>query len=467
MGIWRASIERNELWIVSWLVIRGYDEDLTLVISNSNRWSGVQRTNLRKSCANAAFFIASDRVSRFLPSAAASIVFLIQIFAGFWKTLATLSDTYQKSNPVSAGLNRAPHNIAFGTLFFWLPFVVLLTALVGGSQTSHMIPRVLENFRESFEQSHSKPRDDHPNSTHEENSASVSVSTAVLSQSLGKYETDSFPDISSELYRRWNYGGIPVWQIRKFEDLRAPRDEGPSHLLFAIIGMTLSLLLVTIPTGCAMAVSWLTPTEGFGCRAITQLSFLIMWVVSAMVDWILFLWAHTLPATHQAEGEATISSRERYMRIYQITFMKDTFFTAGTIVTLTWTALGVFNKCECWCKWPSSSGFISFPQDEFIFRIIEDSLRTLFPIVVTCALGSQLIIFLGVWVYFRDGYRVLKQQDIDSVLKSKPSTLTKVQRRFEQLGYAQRTNTEVGLTNSRSLDTGDTTEEYPLIERTV
>ena len=378
----------------------------------------------RERCQRAAFLIASDRVSRFLPSTAASLVFLIQISAGFWKTLSAISDTYDGTNPVSAGLNRAPHNIAFGTLFFWLPFVVLLTAFVGGSQTSHLIPRVLEDFRHDLERSQIPPQSLPGGSRSQDETRSPQFGSD--SEAPGTHEAESFPDLSTEMDKRWSCGGLPVWQVEKFRDFTKSM-YGKSHRPFAWLGIALALTVVAIPTGCAMAVSWLTPTEGFGCRALTQASFLAMWILNAFCDWILFLCARR--PRYQDNDEGRTQTASHYLTIYWITFAKDLCCLALTIYTLTWTSLGVFNRCDCWCKWPRSSGYISFLQDDFIFHMIKERLRKTFPIIIACAIFSQLVIFAGVSWIFRAGYRVLKQRDIDSVLESRTSFWRRLRRR--------------------------------------
>jgi hypothetical protein len=54
-----------------------------------------------------------------------------------------------------------------------------------------------------------------------------------------------------------------------------------------MLGISLCAL-VAIPVGAAMWVSWRTPTDGFGCRAVTKLCFLLFWLASFVAD--LFLW---------------------------------------------------------------------------------------------------------------------------------------------------------------------------------
>ena len=423
------------------------------------RWTGIERTDFRKMCQDTAFFIASDRVSRFLPSVASGGVFVVQITSAFWKTLNALGDTYDASNPVSAGLNRAPHNIAFGILFFWLPFAVLLTALVGGSQTSHLIPRVLQDFRSNFER-HRVIGESATRTAEPEVECTLSGTEAPAtgtearphpsrainpSTELHDNEKKSFPDISSGLYERWKWGGLPVWQVEKFKDFWKPAENTPDHRLFAIFAMLLSFSIVAIPATCAVLVSWLTPTQGFECRQMTQLAFLVMWTVNAMVDWTLF--RYTSPSTALRSASASTANRDSqsssnvethairapYTSIYWMTLVKDLIFTAGTIATLTFSALGMYNQCNCWSNWSFSTRYISFLQDDFIFHMIKHRLGKTFPIIAGCALASEAVLFILIWCYFLKGWRVLKQSDIDSALASRDSRWKRLLRMMKRV----------------------------------
>ena len=365
--------------------------------SNSERWPSVaHRSALRDQCARTAFFVSSDRVSRVLPSAISTLVFFIQIFAGFWKTLDNIGDTFDPTNAVSRGLNRAPHNIAFGALFFWLPLAVLMTALVGGSQTAQLMPRVLESFRHAIvtAQDHQE-KHDHP-----------------LDPEI---EIEKLPKIlPTQSHKRWSHGGLPVWQLAKFADRR-----DPGHRGFHVMGLSVAFLAVAIPTGCAIAISWLTPTEGFSCRSLTQLAFLIMWICSLGVDFFIYAWLSAWGCNFSRSIQK-LPTLERSERAYFITLAKDSFFFTVTVLILTGSALGMFNSCNCWSRWfpLGSTGYISFPQEDYIFRLVKRRLSTIFVYIVVLALASQVLIYGAARYYFRKGHRVLKQRDIDEILES-------------------------------------------------
>lgn len=287
-----------------------------------------------------------------------------------------------------------------------------MTAFVGGSQTSHLVPRVLGRFRCGVQQSR--------------------LGQDVQAPPDPTFEIADFPDLDNISDKRWARGGLPVWQTAKFKKVhkRAAQAEGqqndiqekrPSRIYCLLISIT----IVAIPTGCAMAVSWLTPTEGLGCRAVTQLGFFGSWILSVVMDWAIFA------LFSGNEGDDSTQESPRLMSrkikgpeiIFWLTFAKDFMLTCGTIILLTFTALGVFNNCNCWCKWTlgslvsSKARYLSFPQQPYIFSTITYQLRHTFPIIVGFALLSQIILFVVIAIYFNEGYRVLKQRDIDAALK--------------------------------------------------
>lgn len=413
-------------------------------------WQSIaHRTVLRDECVRTAFLVSSDRVSRILPSAISTLVFLVQISAGFWKILVNLGDTYDDTNPVSNGLNRAPHNIAFGALFFWLPLAVLMTALVGGSQTRYLMPRVLESFRHAVDMMQADTIA-HPLAiapecellqeggimqegeiaqdeiAQEEEAAQEDEGELGQTTLMGRptsSESDSGIErlrhiSSAQRHKRWSHGGLPVWQPAKWADMRDRKHRG-----FWFLGLGMALLAVMIPTGCAMALSALTPTEGFGCRNMAQLAFLLMWLLSLGVDGLLY-WLTTF-GCDLSRSEQILPKPEWSKRAYVITFVKDTLFVMSTVVVLTGSATGIFNSCGCWSKWfpRGETRYISFPQEDYIFTMIKNRLSWTFPIIVVGALASQVIIYIAVRFYFRKGHRVLKQRDIYKLLKSADSRM--------------------------------------------
>lgn len=313
-------------------------------------------------------------MARILPSFVATLAFFTQLFAGFWKTLDNL-DVRPRGD-----LNRTPHNIAFGALYFWLPFAVLTTAIVGGAQTENSVPRILNHLRDDTNKVYSEWRGP-----------------------LEERET-TFPKLEFFMAKRRIAGGLPTWQPDKFQDW------SNGHSKFFLASLALSVLIVSIPTIAAIWVSWRTPTEGFGCRSLTQTGFFVFWFISYIIDWLL-----TMVIRESSAGPGAV----RGQQIYWITFAKDLCLTTGAITMLTYTSIGIFNNCNCWTKWfPDHSGsqrYLSFPQEQLVFDTIKRRLQYEFRTVTTVALGIELFIFFLVWVYFLRGRRVLKQRDMELV----------------------------------------------------
>lgn len=312
----------------------------------------------------------------------ATLVFFAQLFAAFWKTLDQVGDHPKIDNPFSLNVNHAPHNIAFGALYFWLPFAVLSTAIVGGAQTQNSVPRILNRLKEDTEE----------------------IFGANRGPAQGGRSSVSFPLLKFSMPERRVSGGLPTWQPDKFDDWTSENHMG---IKFFFFGFLMSTTIATIPAIAAIWVSWRTPTEGFGCRSVTQASFLLSWLLNVTSDWIL--------------SKCTLRSKApRGQRIYWITFAKDFLLTSGAIIALTSSAVGVFNSCNCWTQWfPAQSGgqrHLSFPEEQFVFDTIRRRLKYEFAIVTTVALGLELFIFVLVRLYFRRGSSVLSQRDLEDIV---------------------------------------------------
>lgn len=153
-------------------------------------------------------------------------------------------------------MNRVPHNIAFGALYFWLPFAVLSTAIVGGAQTQNSVPRILNHLTEEI----------------------------IRTNQEATKEERAFPLLKFSMPERRVSGGLPTWQPDKFNDWTSNNHKGVNFFLF---GFLLSATIAAIPTIAAIWVSWRTPAEGFWCRSVTQVSFFVSWLLNVTSDWIL------------------------------------------------------------------------------------------------------------------------------------------------------------------------------------
>lgn len=366
-------------------------------------------------------------------------MFFVQVFAGFWKTLNTVGDSYDGANPEARGLNEAPHNIAFGTLFFWLPFAVLATAYVGGAQTENSVPRILGRLRRDAKDIHASAK----RAASRSGMASSSVPATDHSQTnLLLTDAPEFPRLEYSMHERWSQGGLPTWQPDKFKDC-------VTHPWFFLSSVSLSIIIVIVPTIAAVWVSWRTPTEGFGCRATAQASFFVSWLLNHFLDWLL-CYSIAFKTTQE------LGFWRKY-GVFWATFVKDALLTAGTITMLAYTAVGVFNSCGCWSNWfpDFEKRYISFPQEPFVFHVIKHRLSTEYPAVIASALLIELIVFTIVTRLFHTGHQVLKQQDIDKVLASE-GWWTKLKRKMAALMQSSRANGKrVAISPPSRTDTGE------------
>ncbi|MCJ1398986.1 hypothetical protein MMC11_002188 [Xylographa trunciseda] len=374
------------------LIINAYDDWHFMELAKTSirrgfrreLWSIEQRKNFRSSCNAAASLLAADRVAKFLPSVITSIVFFAQIAASFWKTLYNIGEFPDPSNPETVNLNRVPHNIAFGVLYFWLPFVIILTAFVGGPQTENSVPRILNIFRGDAIQIFQRDRTG-------KDYSSKDIKLKYLSYSL--------PERKQRL---------STWHLDKFKDWNS------THAKFAIFGVVFSFIIVTIPAVAAVELSWRTPSEGFGCRVMTEILFWVSWNLRFLIDLTLVkIFREKNTSRDRADGD---HGNARSMKIYKISWCLDFALVSGGIVVMTFVSIGLFNDCSCWSQWLTAHGdrYLSFPQEQYVFDTLRDRLTREFPIVVGGALALEAVLFVIMAVVFWKGYRVLRQDDIDT-----------------------------------------------------
>lgn len=99
--------------------------------------------------------------------------------------------------------------------------------------------------------------------------------------------------------------------------------------------------------------------------------------------------------------------------------MKDLLLCAGVVASFTLESIGIFNSCNCWTEWWSRGEprYISFPQDQYVFDTLKRRMKIEFPATVASLLGFELLVFAILAAVLWDGHRVLKQRDLDAVLR--------------------------------------------------
>ena len=323
-------------------------------------------------------------MAKFLPSIVTSIVFFAQIAASFWKTLYEIGDTPNPSDPNTVNFNRVPHNIAFGVLYFWLPFVIILTAFVGGPQTENSVPRILNIFRADALQIFKHDLTGTTYSDKDTKLRYLEYSTKERIQRLSSWHLDKYKDWSN-----------------------------PEHAKFTIFWVIFSIIIITIPAVAAIELSWRTPTGGFSCRTTTQVLFWFFWIVRFGIDIILVRLFPEKRKSRDIDNKGHGTARN--MWIYYISWWLDFLLVAAGTIVITYVSKGLFNDCACWSQWGTDHDdrYISFPQEQYVFDTIRQRLIWEFSFVVGGALALEAILFIFVAIYFWKGYKVLRQDDID------------------------------------------------------
>lgn len=170
-----------------------------------------------------------------------------------------------------------------------MPFAVLTTAFVGGAQTKNSIPRILERLREDVHDIHSQAchHNDYHGSCRHRTSVACSQSSSQPAQP-DEHEhpcTLEFPELTLSKKYRWIHGGVPTWQPMKFREISG------EYVWSSLLTLGCAVGIVSLPVLTAVFISYRTPTEGFGCRTVTQLGFLACWVFSVAFDAFLSIWS--------------------------------------------------------------------------------------------------------------------------------------------------------------------------------
>ena len=100
-----------------------------------------ERLRFCKWCLMTAGALAADRSTKFLPVVVAQAFFIGNIAIAMIRTKAIA----QEVNP-STYINIEMHSIAFSALFFWLISAVIMSSIIGASQTAEALPRILDRF---------------------------------------------------------------------------------------------------------------------------------------------------------------------------------------------------------------------------------------------------------------------------------------------------------------------------------
>ena len=322
---------------------------------------------------------------------------------------------------VTIFINIEMHGIAFSMLFFWIIPAVLMSSVIGVSQTEESIRRVLDRFHKEIEQIDpeltknsrlkrliSKKMNDGDDTDRWFNGGLYSWHSTYWQSKVTdqdrvhvmKFKERAGSKVVIYAQRKVQMALLQSEEVSP-EPLRAIRPKWytkPVTFLLRCLrlrwlqGGSIALLCVLIPSVFGMILSSLIPPDGFNCRVWGELGIFLCWFLSHELDIFFYL-------------AITAKSKKLFWAIYA----KDLFFTLATFIFTFMTILGIFNRCSCWLDDDSN---LILPQRPDIGSILRYRLKRHYPALIFSALAIELIVIpFGVFVTYYDALLVYVQRD--------------------------------------------------------
>ncbi|KAF2490028.1 hypothetical protein BU16DRAFT_567129 [Lophium mytilinum] len=123
------------------------------------------------------------------------------------------------------------------------------------------------------------------------------------------------------------------------------------------VGMLGSALAVVAGAwGFSFAMSVVTPTQGLGCRAVTEVGYFAAWCLSCAGTWWVCWWWDRERGWGETWGEGFEERNVRARRLFIMVLVKDAVFAVPMTLILFLAFKGWWNSCDCWsARW--SLGF--------------------------------------------------------------------------------------------------------------
>ena len=358
---------------------------------------------------HAAELLAADRATKFLPIISAQAIFIGAIAIAFAKTAAAAGS----NSPVpTVFINVEAHSIAFSALYFWIIPAVIMASVIGVSQTEHAIPRILGRLQEDLERV-CPSKFKLPNDYIHDKLGRV-VKGGIYSWQPADGLKPSHPSVTAmyqgddgfEATNSHSYKSIPQLVIHNTDNPLTPTTpltpvRSRSHLYASTKRKLMSpglfaMLVVLAATGTGILVSYLVPPEGLNCRHIAQILITVLWLVSALAD---FLLQYLVPARNG----------HHKMRFWFV-FCKDLVSTLVTVGGVMYAHVGVFNRCSCFTNWGRTG--LALPAMPHVKTLLAWRIEHTYPAITFSGIILQLV-FIPVFVLFsnRHAVRVFLQSD--------------------------------------------------------
>jgi hypothetical protein len=305
-------------------------------------------------------------------------------------------------NPVTY-IDIETYSIGFTALFFWVVFTVILTSIVGTSQTAAAIPRILTRFRDDL--AHTFP---------EKLPASIDLPTARLSDTTARLRN----------------GGIYSWQPGRVET-SAGRNAttGRNSLLrqsrtsatwfqrriicpLSTIFPPLPSLIVSCAAFTGFLITWLVPPIGWSCRSWGELVIYLVWLCSAVLSYFLSYCSPPFSAN-------AASTLQHHRMQFALAFTKDLLCTGATMGMVIATQVGIYNKCSCYSNGGQTG--LELPQMPSVNDTLFWDLQHAYPAVTATGIAIQLVllpVLLPGWKY-REAVSVFLMRDDEGISEGK------------------------------------------------
>ena len=312
--------------------------------------------------------LAADRATKFLPIMVAQGFFIGAVAIAIGRTVSAAV----ASSSTSIFINVEAHSIAFSALYFWIIPTVIISSIIGVSQTEGAMPRILRRFK-------------------------IDLDRAFPGNNV------SLPNKGlDDRNKRVFHGGIYSWQPRK----RLPSSKSPYERLDGGNSMTrvkqavksgfLPYALLLSGTLTGVIVSCLVPPDGWDCRNIGEALITLAWLLSSLFD---TCFGYLVPHT---DKHGTL--------IFRVMGIKDLIATLSTMLGIVATQIGVFNRCSCYTRWGGTG--LALPEMPDVQKLLIYRMQTVYPAITFACIGIQLIIVpLYVCVRYRHAVRVFLQRD--------------------------------------------------------
>ncbi|ORX97497.1 hypothetical protein BCR34DRAFT_593462 [Clohesyomyces aquaticus] len=271
--------------------------------------------------------------------------------------LATVTTAFVKASSSKQQCDSRPGNrVALAMLYCWLLPAILLSTFSARFTTSDACIRAIRRFVRHLE---------------DETVTEASIFPAQYhSRFIEKGRTaDGVQEVAP-----WS-GGIYVYRPRKpLLSSSLPGYPSPVYML------VLSVLPIIIAMCIAIGISYSTPTIGFGCRSIAEISIGCMWLFSFLVGLL-------LQALPQVTGEVQLV----------IIGIKDFVMGFGALLVVTFIYSGAFNSCWCWSN--GLDGILNHSLHVLlgVDANLQVNAEKIYPGLVGGGLGAQVAVFGAMW----------------------------------------------------------------------